>query len=469
MDPSLTGLGDVLAGSLLGVIGLVSVALSLYRRKGADPLLASFGVFTGLYGIRLIFANPMSSALGISAGTSVWVNQLVTYTILVPAWYFFWQLLGDGWHRLSYWWVRVLAVFAVVGVTSDLIQGTPGTLSVANNIIVLLGLVVVVLGFWSHRGRVTTDLRILGIGLTIFGLFAINSNLVPLGILPWSWQQETLGFFVYVFCLGWIAARRFVGTERALASVAGELEAAKKIQAFLLPDSGPQLSGLVIATRFVPSSAVAGDFFDFLNPTPHQTGIAIADVSGHGVPAALIASMVKVAVESQAESADQPARLLSRVNQTLCGNIQQGFVSAAYLFLDLENRTAVASSGGHPYPLLKRQSDSRVREVGGRGTILGRFQKATFEQEAVELAPGDRWVLYTDGIVEVCNQQNEIFGEERLRVLLASGNDLSAEQFCDSVMRALHQWTGNRDRLTHEDDQTLVVVDYLPGDSGLSV
>jgi len=225
MDPSLTGLGDVLIGSLLGIIGLAAMVLSLVRRPGTDPLLASFGAFATLYGVRLIFSNPLTPALGASQTTSVWIHNLVTYVILVPAWYFFWKLLGDGWRSLNLWWVRVVAIFAVIAVVSDLSQGIPGTLQKLNNVIVILGLVIIASGLWTYRGRMTTELRILLGGLSIFGLFAINENLAPWGILPWSWRGETGGFLVFVGCLGWIAVRRSLATERELASVAGELEA----------------------------------------------------------------------------------------------------------------------------------------------------------------------------------------------------------------------------------------------------
>lgn len=464
MDSALAGLDDVLIGSLLGALGLAAIVLSLVRRRGADPLLASFGFFAALYGIRLIFNNPMTPALGVSRATSAWINNLVTYIILVPAWFFFWKLLGDGWRSLNRWWVKVVTVFAVVAVLSDVVQGTPGTLGALNNVIVLLGLVVIACEFWRCRRRMTTDLRILMVGLSIFGLFAINENLVPLGLLPWSWRGEAGGFLIFVGCLGWIAARRFVATERDLATVEGELEAANIIQSSILPADTPQMDGLAVASRFRPSSAVAGDLFDFLVLTPQQLGILIADVSGHGVPAALIASMVKVAFESRADCAARPAELLTKMNRTLCGSFQHGFVSAAYVLLDLASREAIVACGGHPYPLLKRGSTQQVLEVGGSGAILGRFPDAEFEQQRLALEPGDRLILYTDGIVETRNAANEMFGEDRLRSLLAASASISAERFCDVLMDDLEKWSKKRPRTSDDDDLTLVVADIQPGE-----
>lgn len=461
MDPSLTGLGDVVIGCLLAALGVASIALSLFRRQGTNTLLASFGAFVALYGIRLILNNPLAPALGFSRFTGVWISQIVTYSILVPAWYFFWRLLGDGWHRLNFWWVRVVAIFAVVAIGTDVLQAEPGSLGPVNNLMVLLGLLIIIFGLWGRRGRMTTDLRILATGLSVFGLSAINENLVPLGLVPWSWRGETWGFLFFVACLGWIAARRFVSTERNLASVEGELEAAKRIQTSILPSTPPSIAGLDLAFRFQPSSAVAGDFFDFLTPDPKQLAVVVADVSGHGVPAALIASMVKVAFESRVDSADRPARLLTLVNQTLCGSFRHGFVTAAFLFLDLQHGEGILSSAGHPLPLLRRRSEEGLREIGGGGAILGRFPQATFEQQHLALAVGDRLVLYTDGITEARDPAGELYGEERLQTAIRQGDSLSAEELCREIMAELGRWVGDPADPNPEDDITLVVVDIV--------
>lgn len=460
MDPALEGLGDVLLGSLLAVLGLATLTISLYRRKGVDPLLASFGIFALLYGVRLVVGNPMTAALGVSSLTAAWIRSLTTYLILAPAWFFFWKLLGDGWCSLVLWWLRVVTVFAIVGVASDLIQGTPGTLTRhPNNVIVLLGLVAAVLGSRDYWGRMTTDLRILMTGLSIFGLLAINDNLVSMGVLPWTWQKESLGFLVFVGSLGWIAARRFIGTERELATVAGEIESAKKIQSSILPASAPSIEGVEIGYRLRPSSSVAGDFFEFLELGPHHLGIVVADVSGHGIPAALIASMLKVAVQSESGRADCPAELLRQVNETLCGSFSHGFVTAACVFLNAQDREAKIASGGHPFPVLRRRGDAVVREVGGKGVILGRFPDGVFEEERITLEPGDRLVLFTDGIVEARSTDGEQFGEDRLFELVSRSGDLTADSLCESLLDAIERWAGGN---SLEDDVTLVVVDYRP-------
>jgi len=461
MESSLTGIGSILTGFLLAVVGMAAVALSLIRRRGIEPLLMSFGFFSLLYGLRLFVNNPLGLEFGFSSESINWIRSVITYIILIPAWYCFWKLLGDGWCSLNRRWVALVSVFAAVAVISDVVRGTPGTLMGPNNAIVLVGLVVIVIGMWNQRHEMTSDLKILAFGLAVFGLFVLNDNLMPLNVLPWTWHVESIGFVVFVGSLGLIAARRFFAAEHDLAAVEGELEAAKKIQRSILPDAVPEIEGLEIAVRFQPSSAVAGDYYDFLPSGAGEIGILIADVSGHGVPAALIASMLKVAVKSHGDAAARPSDLLTRVNRTLCGSFNHGFVTAAYVFVDLPRREGTISCGGHPHPLLRRKTDPELREVGTRGIVLGRFSDAEYGQERLTMEPGDRLLLYTDGIVEAQDQGGTMFGVERLRRLLVESDGQSADELCDAVMRQVYRWTSGRPEVPQEDDLTLMVIDLL--------
>ncbi len=122
-------------------------------------------------------------------------------------------------------------------------------------------------------------------------------------------------------------------------------------------------------------SAVAGDFYDFLRPDEHHLGIQNADGSGHGVPAALIASVVKGAISAQLPHADDPAKVLAGMNQTLCGKLQGQFVTAAYLFIDLEERRIRYGAAGHPPLLWFRKGDRTVEPVVKNGLVLGLIAK----------------------------------------------------------------------------------------------
>jgi sigma-B regulation protein RsbU (phosphoserine phosphatase) len=425
--------------------------------------LGSFGIFVVLYGVRLVSRSALAPALGISPLASGWVSSLVTYLINAPAWFFVGRLLGAANQALIRWWVGVVSVFAVLGIACDLALGRPGTLADRpNSIVVLVGLPVGVIALWRRQGAITAELRVLFLGLGIFSAFAINDNLVGMGLVPWRWHEESLGFAIFVGCLAWIAARGFFQQERQLAALDGELRAARLIQTSLLPQELPASGEIAIRARFRPSSAVAGDFYDVLATGPRGAGILVADVSGHGMPAALVASMVKVAAASQLACASRPAELLARVNATLCGVLKRGFVTAAYVFVDLDRREIVAANAGHPRPLFVAGSGAAPVEIGGQGPILGRFRDARYSEDRLSVAAGGRLLLYTDGLVEARDARGEMFGEERLFAFASRRREEATDSFCDALLDELGRFAGAAGELALEDDVTLVVVD-VPG------
>jgi serine phosphatase RsbU (regulator of sigma subunit) len=213
----------------------------------------------------------------------------------------------------------------------------------------------------------------------------------------------------------------------------------------------PDLAGLRIAASYVPMSEVAGDFYDFLVVDDHRIGVLIADVSGHGVPAALVASMVKVAIAAQAEHADDPARVMTGLNSVLTGKLQGQFVTAAYLYLDLEKGTGSYSAAGHP-PLLHYSAvDQAIHDVVENGLILGFVPFAAYQAKALPIGKGDRLLLYTDGVLEAARRGEE-FGEARVKDVLAK--PLTAEQLCASISQQVREWSQG----VAGDDITIVAV-----------
>jgi sigma-B regulation protein RsbU (phosphoserine phosphatase) len=201
-------------------------------------------------------------------------------------------------------------------------------------------------------------------------------------------------------------------------------------------------------------SSVAGDLYDYLTVTERQFGLFIADVSGHGVPAALIASMVKMAAISQLPNASRPADLLSGVNRALCGQTQGQFVTAAYVFLDAASRELRYSAAGHPAMLLLREGS--VTEIAENGLILAAWDAATYSERAIPLEAGDRLLLYTDGLVEARNADGKLLGDNALMAAFAQTRGQDAEQAADFLIQTAKQWANSQD-----DDLTVVVCDCL--------
>src|SRR6266481_2848032 len=165
---------------------------------------------------------------------------------------------------------------------------------------------------------------------------------------------------------------------RQLISINSELEMARKIQLAILPHTTPKITGLEIAARYVPMGSVAGDFYDFILVDEKHIGILIADATGHGLPAALIASMLQMALAAQVAHAAEPCRVLAGLNQALCGKFTTHFVTAAYIYVDMETGIMRYAGAGHPPLLLWRGTTRSVDELEENGLVLGLFSDATY-------------------------------------------------------------------------------------------
>jgi sigma-B regulation protein RsbU (phosphoserine phosphatase) len=273
---------------------------------------------------------------------------------------------------------------------------------------------VIVLGYvLGYRPPKFAESRAFWIGFLAFLVSVLNQHLVSAKLVTWRWRVEPVGYFVFICCLGYIAARRFFMNEQQLTEFNKEMEDAMRIQASILPQEVPRIEGLGIATRYIPKRAVAGDFYDFVIFDNKHLGVLVADVSGHGVPAALVASMVKVALTSQAPSGSDPARVISGLNELLCKQLRGPLVTAGYLYLDMEKRTAQYCGAGHPPLLLWRQKIQRLYEFEENGLILGVRSNEGYSNIGIDLESGDRILMYTDGITEANNASEEFFGETR--------------------------------------------------------
>jgi serine phosphatase RsbU (regulator of sigma subunit) len=247
---------------------------------------------------------------------------------------------------------------------------------------------------------------------------------------------------------------------RQLLDINNELEMAREIQLSILPQEIPKIRGLEIAARYIPMSSVAGDFYDFIMVDEKHVGILIADVSGHGLPAALIASMLKVALAAQSPHAFDPARVLAGLNQSLCGKFKHHFVTAAYGFVDMEKNSISYAGAGHPPLLLWRKSIESALEVLENGLLLGLFPEETYSVVELLVEPGDKAVFYTDGILETESPSEQEFGLDLFKGFLESNHHLKADTFADLLLDELSNWSEHAKGNGQEDDITLLVIDF---------
>jgi FixJ family two-component response regulator len=233
-----------------------------------------------------------------------------------------------------------------------------------------------------------------------------------------------------------------------------ELEEAREIQKRLLPKTIPQMRGGEISAAWRPARVVSGDYFDALRLDNNKIALCIADVSGKGMPAALLMSNVQAAVKAFAASDVMPAMMCEKVNRVVSSNTAEDkFITLFYGLLDIESKRLVYANAGHNAPVVVRENGTILRLETG-GSVLGPFPDWRFEQGEVELNSGDRVLLFTDGITEVRNANGEEFEEERLISLLIANRHLDAAALQTIVMQTVGEFSGGE----FQDDATLIAL-----------
>ena len=245
-----------------------------------------------------------------------------------------------------------------------------------------------------------------------------------------------------------------------LQTIRSEMDTARQIQLSILPREIPAIKGLDIAARYIPMTSVAGDFYDFIPIDEHRIGILVADVSGHGMPAALISSMLKIALDGQSAHATDPARVLAGLNHALCGKFQGHFVTAVYVMIDTKKQSLLYAGAGHPPLIMMDHAAGEARDFVENGLFLGAFPEATYTAIEIPFKPGDWGVLYTDGVLEMTDPSEEQFGLDRFKQFLKENQDLSVGQFVDALLDELSRWSGLASGREPGDDVTLLAFHF---------
>jgi len=204
---------------------------------------------------------------------------------------------------------------------------------------------------------------------------------------------------------------------------------------------------------------VAGDLYDFMTVQACSMGVLVADVMGHGVSAALVASMVKVAVSTRCGNDGGPASIIAGLNTTLCEEAREQYVTATYVHLDTANGVGRHAAGAHPAPLLWRRRTQSLEKVGESGLLLGVRPDEAYDESEFHFEAGDRLLLYTDGLIEAENALGESFGEAALQAFINERRNSGTEQFAELLLREALAWSRDGRGKGQEDDITFVVID----------
>jgi sigma-B regulation protein RsbU (phosphoserine phosphatase) len=235
-----------------------------------------------------------------------------------------------------------------------------------------------------------------------------------------------------------------------------ELETAWAIQKSFLPQTVPQHAGWEIGAFWRPIREVAGDFYDFYTLPDERLAIAIADVSGKGIPAALFMALTVTVLRFAMSLNFAPGEMMDHANSRLISDQQSRMFATVFVgYLDLKSGILQFASAGHNPPLLYRAATGRCEQLTASGVAMGLFKEADYAEETVTLADGDVLVLYTDGITEMIDAEEEEFGEERLEELVVQYASRPAGELADLIIEAAAAFAQDEGAF---DDETLVVV-----------
>lgn len=313
--------------------------------------------------------------------------------------------------------------------------------------------------------------------LALFGaLFAVlTARLIAQSLLNQNEQppfQTLLLYFVILylpaFGLAWGLTqwreRRFLsrwrseaGRHRERLRMKRELEYARQIQLSMLPRQSPDLGWLDVAALSLPATEVGGDYYDYFALDGDRLAVVVGDVTGHGVASGLVLSGVRASLNLLHEELDSPRRILGRVNAMLKRtSTPRMLMTLGLAVLDRQQKRVRVATAGHPPVLLLRSGSTEVDEVGSGSFPLGAVADTEYEEDMVDLKPGDVLLLYSDGLVEAANDRDEQFGWDRLKeTMVEQAESTSAREIRDAILRDVWEFKGDTEQA---DDVTMVVI-----------
>lgn len=456
-------LTDIILGAIFSFAGLTVCTIAALRRRTGVRLFVWLGIWSAIYG-----AGLLTRSQAVVAALPHWLQISVPYVNAVTA-YVTVVVASIAFHELSVGQIRIVLkiltfagmVVAAAGIGWFVLGGSANKFIPYNNLVVVCGLLVlgtvVAVKKLSDKFLVLLNRPVLAFGMLVFTIEALWVNLSrPLHVQTPRLLGH-LAFAVLLLSFGYVAVQISFANERRLLSIEEELAVARRLQLSILPASIPEIRNLRIAVAYRPMTAVAGDFYEFIPVDDKHVGFLIADVTGHGVPAALIASMIKMATQSVIPNAAEPREVLRGLNRMLFPQLHDQLVSAAYLWLDTENRHALYSAAGHP-PLL-RWREGKLERIESNGLLFGVIADPDYPVHHLPIRPGDRLLLYTDGVVEPENALGDSFGDVRLQGVIRKNQARPPGELSEELLSEIRNWQPVS--ATQQDDITLIVVDVV--------
>lgn len=334
----------------------------------------------------------------------------------------------------------------------------------ARNILVLLVVFIVAVGMiaaFSITGRIIDPLNTitrrvasLGVRNRQFKMEDVYRTGDEIEVLAESFAKQSALNMLYIDQIRHVTAEK----ER----ISAELDMASKIQASQLPrlfPAFPNRREFSLFASMTPAKEVGGDFYDFFMVGTDHIALVMADVSGKGVPAALLMMVARVLIKSSLQNGKSPAEALESVNNQICESNDAGFFVTIWVaVLEISTGKGVASNAGHEHPVLRRAGGSYELVIYRHSMPVGTMEGIRFEQHEFHLNPGDSIFVYTDGVAEATNGDDELYGTERMLSALNSEPDAQPEQVLGNVMNDI---TGFVDGAEQFDDITMLCFRYM--------
>lgn len=454
---------SIMSGTAFLIMGLASSLLALARRRREMRVFVWLGAWSALYGILVLTESRfVFSAVPQWAQAGLPLLATAASYLILPVGSLTWLELSLGSLRKFLKAVIVLGLATgIVGIGYFVVTGVTGSLIVYKNalsaVALLVLLIVSAVPGYSRKFLVLPNRGVIIAGSLAFAMSALYFNVGSLLHYPVSLAVGSLGFAVLVLSFGYAAAQTAVAGERRLMSIENELAIAREIQASILPSGSPELKNLRIATAYRPMEAVAGDFYEFVAVDENRIGILVADVTGHGIPAALIAAMLKAATQFVAPQAHDPQEVMRGLNRIFTGQLRTQLVSAAYLWLDTEKGIGRYSAAGHP-PLLRWRED-KLERIEDNGVLLGVFEDSDYPLCELTVRAGDRFLLYTDGVSEPQNVGGHAFGDHKLEEVVRRNQSRPPMELLEELLLQIRNWQPAS--TPQQDDITLLAIDVL--------
>jgi sigma-B regulation protein RsbU (phosphoserine phosphatase) len=450
----------VMAGTAIFTIGTLSLSAHFASALSRERILLWFGLFAAPYGLALVYRSIL-----VTVGNNwldlleVVVGKLIGLASSIPALLLFQEFYGKGWRLSSKWllWAYALALLSVLSLMA--MRDHPKVIpSPGIALVILVPLVLLIDRLAGYRPPPIKGRLIIFGGLLMFFLTFSYDHITNLRARDYRTMSEPFGFLVLTVCLGYVVSRRVAANEAEWIAMTDEMRAARKIQSAILPSSMPHVGNWSVAARYAPMTAVAGDFYGFPLVQTNSMAIIVADVMGHGVPAAIVASMVKVSVFAGAGRSEGPGEIVGNLNRTLCREAPGQLTTAVYVSLS-QDGVGRYCAAGHPPPFLWRRNTQRLEALDAAGLLLGIRNGEVYEERGFKFEEGDRLLLYSDGLTDAENGVGLSFGDTKLPNLLASWQSLPAEQFADELLREVLAWSTDASGPGQSDDITFVVAD----------